>query len=94
MSTAIQKVYKAEIEQNLFQAKKQIDGLILEINNTSDWKKLHEYIARAATSLRTAVRLLAEQHVAICVLEKYRHGNTKFQTQDINEITKVYRYLE
>ena len=93
MQTAIKKVYKVEIQESLLSAKAQIDQLLLDVEANADWQAFHQHTQTAVTHLGCAIRLLAEQHVTICVLSKYKQVDVDFMPEDIDEIIKTFRYL-
>lgn len=86
-------IYSSEIKESLNLAKLHIDKLILEVESNADWLILHQHIKVVIMFLRNAIKLLAERHVDICVLNKYKKNRLKLQTNDINEVIKAYRYL-
>ena len=93
MQKAIKMVYKAEIQENLLSANDQIEQLLSDVKANVDWQMFYKHTQKAVSHLNDAIRLLAEQHVTICVLSKYRHPDVNFLPEDIDEITKTYRYL-
>lgn len=93
MKTTLHEVYKTEIQQNLLLAKAQVDKLLSNAENNVSWPILHQNIKIAVLHLRKVTTLLAEQHIAVCVLSKYKRG-LSFQSGDVNEVMKAYRYIE
>ena len=94
MQKAIKMVYKAEIQENLLSAKSQIDQLLLDVEVNASWQVFHQHTQKAVDQLNDVVRLLAEQHITICVLSKYKQADAHFLPEDVNEIIKTYRYLD
>lgn len=93
MQTAIKKVYKAEILQSLLSAKAQINQLLSDVETNTSWQVFHQHTQTVVNHSKNVIRLLAEQHITICVLGKYKQTGFNLLPGDIDEIMKTYRYL-
>ena len=93
MQTAVKKVYKAEILQSLLSTKVQVEKLLFDAETNTSWQVFHQHTQTAVNHLNNVIRLLAEQHITICVLSKYKQIGVNYSPEDVDEIMKIYSYL-
>jgi hypothetical protein len=85
--------YKDEINNKLTVAKTIIEEMIDLVETNESWKTLHLKTEDAIGQLKRATKLLAEHHVAVCIFDKHKHRNTRFEETQTKEIIKTYGYL-
>jgi DNA-binding FrmR family transcriptional regulator len=93
MLTKTDDVYRVEIIKRLSMAKKHVENVLLEVESDNDWKDIHTQTETAVMQLRKVSKLLAQYHLAICIVGKHRNMNAPIVREDVEEIIKTYRYL-
>lgn len=84
---------QAQIIAKFELAKKQITKVITILESDGDWEEMHKRIGMAVRELGQATRLLAIYHLEVCILERHQKLNLPFVNEDVEEITKTYKYL-
>ena len=84
---------QAQIIAKFELAKKQITRVITMLESDGDWKEVHKRIGIAVRELGQATRLLAVHHLEVCILERHQRLNLPIVHKDVEEITRIYRYL-
>lgn len=93
MLITTEEAYKEKIIQRLTLAKSQIEQILLSVESDNDWNDINPHIEIAIIQLKNATKLLAQYHLKICTIGKYRKKNIPTTHEDIEEIMKTYRYL-
>ena len=94
MEAKITDPYKAEIIGKFQQAKKNVVGVISKLESDSNWQAVHKQIGVAIQELRQATTLLVRRHIEVCIVEHKRKHNLPVVHEDIEEVVRLYKYLD
>lgn len=94
MTCKIADPYKAEIIGKFQHAKNNVVGVISKLESDSNWQSVHEQIGIAIHELRQATTLLVRRHIEVCVIENKRRRNLPIVRRDIDEVIRLYKYLD
>lgn len=94
MEARITDLYKAEIIGKFERAKKNVVGVISKLESDCSWQSVHKQIGVAIHELRQATTLLVRRHIEVCVVEHKRKHNLPVIHEDIEEVVRLYKYLD